>query len=476
VNRQTLVVTAGTVVLLLIGAVLLYASPPTGGEAEPTRAVAKAKAKAQPLAPAKAKNKAAPPKPQQVFTRAIPADRPAAPEGAPNIVVVMAAATRRDQTSPYGGPSDVTPFLDSVAVRGLRFDDALANGVWPKVAQAALLTGSYPHEVAMVQIDGQTNERRLGQESTTLAERLADGGYTTVGATGSIHLNGRYGMRQGFDWYREAPASGYDVAGRLESKAVVGAGLLGVRSRKDKDRPVYVQLSFIDAHKPFRVPPDEFKRFDAPDHNVSPYRAMLRRQDDALASLVRGLKTAGLDESNTVFVFVGEHGEGLSMPPAHRKQHGRMLFGSSVQIPWVMWGAGVAEGATVTGLVSQIDLAPTLVALAGLPVDGMSGMSHASLLAAGGASKRDQHYVDTLLDKAHRASVWSATHQCQRDYGSDTVAGEVFVDGCFDRVADPDFTKVVEAPLIDALDPLHDKLLEAHRAVDRARAAADRGE
>ncbi len=478
-NQQTVAVTAGTILLLGIGAALLYATP---GEApSPQRATAPARPAPVPGAQA-AKAKAAGTAPGKVpvgklvSDKPIPAERPAAPADAPHVVVVMAAAVRQDQLTPYNGPADTTPYLGARAAEGVRFDDALANAVWPKPAQVALLTGRLPHDVGMVEprVD-KKNTRRLPVEVDTLAERFAAGGWNTIGATASHYLTGRFGMRQGFDWYRESQPFGYVLEARMGAKEVVSSALQGVASRKAKERPVYLQLAFIDSHKPFRVPPDEFHAFDGPDHSVSPYRATLRRQDDALKVLVEGLARQGITADNTVFVFVGEHGEGLDMPPAHRKQHGRVLYHSSVGIPWVMWGRGVAKGQVVQGLASQIDLAPTLVGLAGVPggVDGFAGIDHSAVVAGGGTTQRDEHYADTLWEGTHRASVWTRTHQCQADFG--TAAGDDgFVDGCYDRAADPDFTKATKAPLAARLQVVHDERMAALKAAEaRAASAAD---
>jgi hypothetical protein len=477
-NQQTIAVTAGTLVLLALGAVLLYSSP---GDPPPPNERPVAGAKAPGKTPAQAKAKAAPEGPKKVpvaklvSERPIPDDRVDAPEGAPNVVVVLSAAVRRDQLTPYDGPPDTMPFLAQQVAQGVRFDDALANAVWPKPAQVALLTGRLPHDVGMVEpATDKKNTRRLPAEVDTLAERFAEGGWTTLGATASHYLTGRFGMRQGFDWYRESQPFGYLLEARMGAREVVSSALQGVAARKDKERPVYLQLAFIDSHKPFRVPPDEFHAFDGPDHKVSPYRATLRRQDVALQQLVEGLASHGLTPENTIFVFVGEHGEGLDMPPAHRKQHGRVLYHSSVGIPWVMWGGGLPRGKTVQGLASQIDLAPTVLSLAGVPGprEGLDGIDHSEAVRAGGTTKRTEHYADTMWEGTHRASLWTATHQCQRDFGSTIDDDDGFVDGCFDRAADPDFTTAGPLPLSERLAAEHEARMAALRAAE-ARAAAD---
>src|SRR5262249_51109251 len=114
VNRQTVGVVLGTVLFVVLGTVLLYATPgPRAPKVEPP-----------PDAPGQAKitkaksgktGKAATPRTVDeaalVHSADIPADRPQASGGAPNVVLVIASTSRRDQWSMYGGPASTTPFL-----------------------------------------------------------------------------------------------------------------------------------------------------------------------------------------------------------------------------------------------------------------------------------------------------------------------------------------------------------------------------
>ena len=324
-NRQTLVVTLGTVALIALGAVLMYAAP-SEPDGPPRGTMDAAKAKAAKAKAAKADGAAKIPATQLIHRRAVPEDRVAAPEGAPHVVVVFTSTMRKDQTSLYGGEAPTTPFLAGQAAEGALFTDALANGVWPKHSQAALVLGSLPHEAGMVEHEPKRDSRRLPQDATTLAERFAASGWTTVGASGSHYLNGRFGMRQGFDWYRESQPFGYALGARLPAKGVVDAVLRGVDNQLEKaaGRPLYVQVGFVDSHKPFQVPPEEFKPFESDAHEVAPYLATLLRQDKAVKRLSESLAKKGLTAENTVFWVVAEHGEGLDLPEHHRKQHGRV--------------------------------------------------------------------------------------------------------------------------------------------------------
>jgi arylsulfatase A-like enzyme len=240
---------------------------------------------------------------------------------------------------------------------------------------------------------------------------------------------------------------------------------IAARTDGEADRPLYLQVAFVDSHKPFKVPPAEFQPFESPDHAIAPYRATVRRVDTAVERLVEGLAARGITNDNTLFVVLADHGEGLEMPPHHRRQHGFVLYESVVRIPWIWWGKGVPRGRATSALASQVDLVPTVLALAGLPVPaaGIDGMDlSGAVRGTGSGSPRRQAYADTLFEGAHRASLWTSEVQCQKDFGSTLPAeeGEDFEDTCFDRQSDPDFTHpVAEKELMAALEAKHAELV-----------------
>lgn len=437
-NRQTMLVIAGTLGLVVFGALALYSTPrPTPGTvATPGAAV---EAKAGKRGP---KGKV----PAGSLRHSTPiGDRAAAPDGAPNVVLVIASAVRRDQVAPYGGAADAMPFLLERAQAGVVFADALTTAPSSRPALASIVTGRHPHEVDLVETGPRENKRILAPEHTTLAERFAASGYFTVGATGNHNLNTQTGLAQGFDVYTDAQPASLALPTRVSGGTVVERGLAPLEERPEgaEGRPFFLQLVVIDSHKPFRVPPSEFKVFEGPDHTIAPYRATLKRTDNALAALAEGLGALGHTDADTVFVFVGEEGEGLSMPEHHRKQHGRVLYPSSVSVPLVVWGKGAKPGHRVQGLSLHTDLAPTLLGLAGLDIPEGAFSGHdwsAQVQGTQARTTRASAYVDTWYQNANRASLFTDTLACQRDYGSEGIEDDSFEDGCFDRERDPEFT------------------------------------
>ena len=80
---------------------------------------------------------------------------------------------------------------------------------------------------------------------------------------------------------------------------------------------------------------------DEPER-IAQYRYHLRQFDDALAHLHGRLDEAGFDQSNTVFVVIADHGEGMNYPGHHGFGHGQYHTSSTAHVPWLMAGPGVA--------------------------------------------------------------------------------------------------------------------------------------
>jgi len=422
-------------------------------KAPSTEAPVKAKAKIK----AKGKVKEA----QLVHKAEWDSERAAAPEGAPNVVLVIVNAMRKDQVTPYGGSAEVTPYLDALAKEGAVFEDHMSTAPWNKAAVAAMLTGHHAVSLGLIQPSADANERLLADAVNILPERLQEKGWYTAGVTANFNLNMSTGLAQGFDVYRDSVPMSFAPQGRLHAKGAVPKLLKFIDDRPEeaKARPVYAQLMLVDPHKPLMVKPDEFRPFEGDDHTIAPYRAVLHRVDAAVKKLVTGLAERGMTTENTVFMVIGDHGEGLNMPQHHGKQHGRTLYRSVIDSPWIVAGPGVKKGARVAGLSSHVDVMPTLLSLAGLSTEdeAMPGQDLSASLKSGAPTGRDKAYVDTWYFAANHAAVLSSDKVCQKDFG--TPSGIKIPSGCYERATDPEGKNVWEA----ADDPLM-KDLEAWRA------------
>ncbi len=438
-ERETWIPIAGLVGLFLMGTVMLYAT--SGPPGAPPKGQNKAqKANKGPKADRKGV-------PIQLTSRKGVGDRPAAKEGAQNLVFVVACAHRRDRWSPFGGDEVVTPHLTEFASQGVKFDDALATSSWTKESVTALLTGQHAVDVDMVQRNRKPNEIILKPEVETLAERLASNGYYTMVVNSSPAIaRSSAGLFQGFDRIQDAHAQGFQVKNRLKSTPAVEKAFHMIDERKENEetRPFYLQLVLSESHKPVQVPPAEFNPFASSDDRIAPYLATVNRFDNAVAALDAGLKSRELDK-NTLVVIIADHGEGLGIPAHHGKAHGRALYQTTIRVGWLMRGPGVPAGKAVAGLASGVDVMPTVLGLLGVETPAHVIGQDWSKQARGEVAKTTREYAiaNTWFYSANRGSIWTSAYQCQQDFGSIELQ-DSFTDGCYDRAKDPDFTTPIE--------------------------------
>ncbi len=369
----------------------------------------------------------------------------------PNVVLVLGCTVRRDQVTPYGGHPEVTPFLAELAGNGAVLDDLIAAAPWTRAASAGLLTGYHPVGLGMVEPGPERNDRTLPAEVETLAERFAEQGYTTIGATANPNLNAVYGFDQGFDRYLQPAALWREQRAKLGGPAILDELFEVIDTRPDPDRPLFLQVMFVDAHAPWNPKPEAVRALAEPGvpRPLWPYRVGLKRLDHSVRALWEGLEQRGMSRDDTVFVFVSDHGEGLLVPRHHGRSHGRYLYPSAVHGVFVAAGPGIPAGARVRGVASGVDVASTVLGLAGVPepelgptgqTRDLSGAIRASTPDAR-VTGRERAFSDTWFMTADRSAFYADDRACMTSFADDPTPGPTgtFTPGCYDRVADPDF-------------------------------------
>ncbi len=385
----------------------------------------------------------------RVAPRPVPAQTPApdparrTPAKDANVVLVVGCTVRKDQMGPWGGGAGVTPFLDRLAARGAVFDDVIGATPWTKPAVTAILTGRHALGLGLADPGPGRNDRALPDEAVTLAERMKASGRITIGASANPNITATFGFDQGFDAYQLG--LGAEWGDKTLGKDLIDVVLRNLDDlRADDDRPFFLQAVVFDTHARRTAPPHEVAPFEdaAYPERIARYRAHMARLDAAVGRLWAGLQDRGLLD-DTVFVFVGDHGEGMAWPHHHGPRHGLYFGSSTTHVPWILAGPGIPAGRRVLGTVSHVDLVPTLLATLGLPVpDDGDGLDLSAVVATPDAVAPERVvYADTWFAEASRVASFTRTRACQLDLGPEpttkSAEGVPFWDGCTDRHRDP---------------------------------------
>jgi arylsulfatase A-like enzyme len=340
---------------------------------------------------------------EQTFT-------PAAQSQGPNIILIGIDTLRADALRIYNpdAPANL-PALEAFAGDSVVFEKSSAQASWTKPAFATLFTGLYPSTHTAV-----SKVSVLPESVDTLAERLRLGGYYTQGFANNPNILRLFGFAQGFEGYTElkptlyfgatpssAKLSLYEVLRKGRQKILGKIPLLGKRLGRmvvtdfyqpaervtqegldwlDKapqgDAPFFLFLHYMDPHDPFMDPEAPGggyarARMEHPDADLATamraaYDGEITHLDTYLGTLFEGLKARGLYD-DTVILLVGDHGEEFMEHGGW--WHGYTLYEEMTHVPLVLKLPGNDQGGMRnTDLARQVDVAPTLLHLADVPI------------------------------------------------------------------------------------------------------------
>ncbi len=336
-----------------------------------------------------------------------------APRG---VILIVADTLRRDHLDAWGYERETAPTIAALAAEGTRFADNISQGSWTKVAVPSLLTSLYATTHGIFDIP-----HTVPAGVTTLTEVFRANGYATF-HTSSVMFSGKNSnLHQGVEVLHERES--IDDLGEYRSKT----------SRTFVDRllpwlddhaeqPFFVFLHVFDPHSPFRpMHPHDVRWLDGDAvarhegdlekvdevveifHHLPSaaqlaeaevdadaflkaekawYDGSIRAMDYEIARLLERLEELGLRD-DTLIAFAADHGEEFLEHGNH--WHGHSAYGELVNVPMFVTWPGVVPAGVVDRTTQSIDLMPTLLDLARLPVPPEAqGESLLPLLAATG--------------------------------------------------------------------------------------------
>lgn len=317
-----------------------------------------------------------------------PPPETAPPAVPPNILIYLIDTLRADRLGCYGYPRPTSPAIDALAASGVLWREGRAQSSWTRPAVATVLTGLHP-----VTHRAQEPRDRLPAEMVTLGERFSAAGWQTAMITTNGNVAARFGFSRGWHRYlhlRERPKSRAHHVQSAELNRSVFAWL----DRRDPSQPFLLFVHSTDPHDPY-TPLAHFRALlaaDVEDPEAGSTRSLRRLanlpEEEALAKraavsqlydaeiaandasfgrLLGELERRGLG-ANTAVLLLSDHGEEFFEHGGWT--HGRTLYEEQLRIPFILaLPERVHAGTVLPGPAEQLDVVPTLLALAGLPAD-----------------------------------------------------------------------------------------------------------
>ncbi len=323
----------------------------------------------------------------------------------PHILLISLDTLRADHLGAWGYERPTSPILDELASSGVRFARTFSHSPKTAPSHMSVFTGGFPSDhgahFEYTSIDGTPIVYPARRDLSTLPELMQDAGYRTAAWTGGGQVSRNAGFARGFDRFLENCSS------------INPSKMQPIRTwfRAHSTDPCFIFLHTYQIHDPYLPPPpyntvftdddyqgwvigdrkvlssvtDESDYFSIaarfwrktgwkPDtsiiepadrqHLIDLYDGGIRYTDDVLRGFFEDLYSDGLLENTLVVVF-SDHGEEFL-------EHGgvlhEMLYRETLHVPLIFfWPGHLPAGRVVEEQVPLMDLAPTLLELAGLP-------------------------------------------------------------------------------------------------------------
>ena len=319
-----------------------------------------------------------------------------APEGPPNIVLVVIDTLRADHLSHYGYHRPTAPALDGFAATATLFTDCTSPAPWTVPSVASVMTGLHPARHRLHSLGFA-----LPGDLITVAEVLRDGGWQTAAVSFNPAVRPDFGFEQGFDLFEDHRGKFGAYPDVAEMVQWVDAWLT-----EGPPQPFFLYLQPMNVHGPYKVPKEErsallgrppsrqFRYFREPMRSimrkgqldlreqvdsayleslVDQYDTAVRYTTDQVARIFALLSSKGLFD-NTLIILTADHGEELFDHGGFN--HGTSMHRELLHVPLYVKMPGQREASQISAPVNLLDLFPTILDVAELRpqhrVDGRS--------------------------------------------------------------------------------------------------------
>ncbi len=325
----------------------------------------------------------------------------------PNIVVILTDDQGYSDVgfNPLHGPGVITPNIDRIARAGVVFRQAYVTGSMCLPSRAGLLTGRYPQRFGVHWAERATQPQRL------IADYLHQAGYKST-ALGKWHesvdiagdgnpvergFDEFYGFNAGGRNYMDLSNTAFDFAPLYRGKTRIKneTGYLTFRItdeavdfiKRNKENPFFLYVPYNALHTPLQAHIEDIERNH--QYTQDPARkillAMMKYMDDGIGKILDTLQAEGLYDNTLIFFLTDNGGSVVASHAENNGLRGWKLehFEGGVRVPFVVsWPAKIQGGRFFDAPVSSLDILPTCLSAAGLPVPASSELDGFNLLPA----------------------------------------------------------------------------------------------
>ena len=311
-----------------------------------------------------------------------------------NVILLTIDTLRKDVLGCYGNKNNLTPFLDSLQPKCIKFKNAQSTGPYTQASFPGLLTSSYYLEYG--------RQKKCSPKRTLVSEVLKKSGITTAAFHSNPYLCGYFGWNRGWDVFYDSMQD--EVSDKIPY--IKGDGInhkvdqwLSSYIKDDHYRPFFLWTHYMDVHEPY-IPAREYLNKVDPSINLSEdemldlfkeiilkrdvsdqktvkllkklYDAGVRETDDYVKNFFKILEKYGVLKDSVVIITT-DHGDEFG--EHHGLSHDGKMYSELINSPLLIYYYNCTQE-VCDNLVSNIDIPPTILYLFGLePSEAFKGHS-----------------------------------------------------------------------------------------------------